>query len=114
MRVLASLGALVLLAVCGAACTDSPTLPSSTITSLTITGTAPKVGETSQYAANVVLATSPDVQNATSLVTWQSANASIATVSKTGLVTGVANGTTTLTATYNGTTVSMQITIAAA
>jgi hypothetical protein len=93
------------------ACTAMPTLPSSTITTLTVTGTPPAVGATSQYSASVVLAGSADVENVTPLVTWQIANTSIATVSKTGLVTGVAVGGTTLTAVYNGTTVSQQLTI---
>jgi len=58
-----------------------------------------------------VLAGSADVENVTPLVTWQIANTSIATVSKTGLVAGVAVGGTALTAVYNGTTVTEQLTI---
>ena len=111
MRLWASIATVVLFALTGGACTDMPTLPSSTINSLTITGTAPVIGATSQYSATAVLATSPDVQNVTSLATWQSANTTVATVSKSGVVTGVAAGTTTVTATYNGTTVSAGVTI---
>jgi hypothetical protein len=102
--------AVVSAAVIGA-CSAMPTLPSSTITTLTVTGTPPAVGATSQYSASVVLVGSADVENVTPLVTWQIANTSIATVSKTGLVTGVAVGGTTLTAVYNGTTVTEQLTI---
>lgn len=93
-----------------AACAQ-PTMPSATIASLTISGTPPAVGATSQYSASVVLASSADVQNVTSLVTWQVANTATATISKTGLVTGVTAGSTTVTATYNGTTVSQPLTI---
>jgi uncharacterized protein (DUF2345 family) len=106
---LGCLAAITFLAI--GACTAMPTLPSSTITTLTVTGTPPAVGATSQYSASVVLAGSADVENVTPLVTWQIANTSIATVSKTGLVTGVAVGGTTLTAVYNGTTVTEQLTI---
>jgi len=109
-RLSAVVAAVVSAAVIGA-CTAMPTLPSSTITTLTVTGTPPAVGATSQYSASVVLAGSADVENVTPLVTWQIANTSIATVSKTGLVTGVAVGGTTLTAVYNGTTVTEQLTI---
>ena len=100
----------VALIATSAACTQ-PTLPSATITSLTISGTPPAVGATSQYSASVELASASDVQNVTSLVTWQVANTATATISKTGLVTGVAAGSTTVTATYNGTTASQQLTI---
>ena len=89
-----------------------PTLPSSTVTTLTISGVPPTaVGLTSQYAATVVLAGTADSENVTTLTTWQVANTAIATVSKTGVVTGVTAGSTTLTATYNGSTVSEQLTI---
>jgi hypothetical protein len=111
MRLWASLATVVLFALTAGACTDMPTLPSSTINSLTISGTAPLIGATSQYSATVLLATSPDVQNVTTLATWQSANAAVATVSKAGVVTGIAAGTTSITVTYNGTSVSADVTI---
>ncbi|HUK32591.1 MAG TPA: Ig-like domain-containing protein [Vicinamibacterales bacterium] len=96
--------------VMSAAC-STPTLPSTTITSLSIIGSPPGVGATSQYTANVVPATSSTVENVTSLVTWQIDDTTVATISKTGVVTGIKVGTTTLTATYNGTTVSQQLAI---
>lgn len=103
--------AVSVIAAFAAACADAPTLPSATITSLTITGTPPVVGATAQYSASVVLASTGEVQNVTSLATWAVANTSTATVSKAGVVTGVAAGSTTLTVTYSGTTVSQQLTI---
>ena len=99
-----------LIAALAAACA-TPTLPSATISSLTITGTPPVVGATAQYSASVVVASTGDVQNVSSIATWQVANTATATISKTGLVTGVAAGSTTVTATYNGTTVSQPLTI---
>lgn len=93
------------------ACTRMPALPSSTITTLSIAGAPASPGTTSQYSASVVVSSSADVENVTSLASWQTANTAIATVSKNGLVTGVAVGSTTLTATYNGTTVTEQLAI---
>jgi len=54
------------------------------------------VGTTAQLAATA----SPSNANDTS-VTWSSSDTSVATVSNNGLVTGVANGTCTITATAN-------------
>ena len=109
-RTLRLVAALAFAAAAGA-CVGTPTLPSSTITTLTIVGTPPAVGATSQYSASVIVANSADVENVTSLATWQIANTAVATVSKTGLVTGVTAGSTTLTVTYNGTTVTQQLSI---
>ncbi len=105
-------GALVILAAClTGACANMPTFPSSTVTSLAIIGTPPSPGSSAQYTANIVLANSSDVENVTSLVTWQVANTGIATVSKTGVVSGVTAGSTTISATYNGTTVTATLAI---
>ena len=94
-----------------AGCTGAPTLPSATITSLSITGSPPAVGATSQYAASVLLASTSTVEDVTTLATWQSADTTVATVSKIGVVTGIKAGSTTLTATYNGTSVTAQVAI---
>lgn len=102
------------IAIAGAACTSNPTLPSATVTSLSITGAPPVVGATAQFAASVVLASTSVVEDVTTLVTWQSANTAIATVSKNGLVTGVSAGSTSLNATYNGSSVTASVTINAA
>ena len=50
-------------------------------------------------------------QDVTSLATWQSSNTSDATVSTSGLVTGVAAGTVVVQATYQNVTGSDQITV---
>ena len=77
------------------------TAPSTTVlaTSVTLnqtTATLTSAGETVQLTATVL----PENANNKS-VTWSSNNTSVATVSKTGLVTAVANGTATITATTN-------------
>lgn len=45
--------------------------------------------------------------------TWQTSDANIATISSTGLLTGVANGTCTITATYQGVQDTLNVTISA-
>ncbi len=91
------------------ACSGSPVI-STTVATLSITGAAPAVGGKSQFSAQAVL---PDgtVENVTSTATWQSANTAIATVSTTGLVTGVSAGTTTVTVTFQGVSVIQTVTI---
>jgi uncharacterized protein YjdB len=103
--------AAALATVASIGCSGTPTLPSSTITTLSISGSPPAIGATSQYSATVVMATSNVTENVTALATWTSDNTGIATVSRTGIVTGIAAGSTNLTATYNGSTVTAQVTI---
>ncbi len=50
-------------------------------------------------------------QNVTSATTWQSSSATVATVSTGGLVTAVAAGTATITATYQGKSATLGITV---
>jgi uncharacterized protein YjdB len=78
---------------------------------MSIIGSPPAVGAASQYAASVVLASTSTVEDVTTLATWQSADTTTATVSKNGLVTGIKAGSTNLTATYNGTSVTAPLTI---
>src|SRR5215475_7998509 len=86
------------------ACTSMPsTLPSSTVTSLSITGAPPAVGATSQYSATAVLAGSATELNVTGIATWSSDTPTVATVSTTGLIRGVSAGSAKVTVVYNGT-----------
>jgi uncharacterized protein YjdB len=49
-------------------------------------------------------------QDVTKTATWQSSNVTVVTVSNSGLITWVATGTATITATYLGTSGSVDIT----
>jgi hypothetical protein len=68
------------------------------------------IGQTVQLDAGATLSNGeyPDV---TSVATWQSSNAAVATVSG-GLVTAVAPGTVTISATYQGRTGTVNISVA--
>ncbi len=73
---------------------------SSTLTSIAVTPETPSVavGATQQMAATGTYSDG-SAKNITSSVTWTSSDTDIATVSTTGLVTGVAAGTASITAT---------------
>ena len=92
----------LLLGSCGGE--DTPTAPTPTptpvATSITLSATSlsfSSLGETSQLSATVKDQNGATMSGAS--VTWSSSSASIATVSSTGLVTSVADGTATITAT---------------
>jgi hypothetical protein len=80
----------------------TPSAPAS-VTAVAISGTASLTinGQANQLTATATLSDGT-TQNVTSSATWQSSNATVATVSSTGLVTAVAAGTTTITATSQG------------
>jgi len=88
----------------------SVTAPPTSVASVSITGTSPiTVGQTSQLTAT------PKDAHGTALtgkvVSWSSSSSSIATVSSTGVVTGVAAGTTMINATVDGVVGSMPVTV---
>jgi uncharacterized protein YjdB len=100
--------ALVVVA-CGlltAACGSSSTAPSA-VNTVTVTGAAPAVGATAQYSAVANLANGT-TENVTTTATWSSSNPAIATVSSTGLVTAVAAGSASISATFDSVTGSAQ------
>jgi hypothetical protein len=78
---------------------NSTTSPSATVSALTVSGSVPTVGSTSQFTATATMSdgTTKDV---TSLATWQSSNTGDATVSAAGVVAGVADGAVSITASY--------------
>lgn len=76
-----------------ASCTVSVTTPTSGVT-LSPTATTIIKGKTQQLTATVAPATASDKS-----LTWTSSNTSVATVNSSGLVTGVAAGSATITAT---------------
>lgn len=91
-------------------CSSSPsstsvtTSPSSaTVSSVAVSGGTilSSVGQTVQLIATATFSDGT-TQNVTTTSTWQSSNSGAATVSSGGLVTAVATGTVTITATYQG------------
>ena len=79
-------------------CSNSSTSP-STVTSVTVSGSAPTVGSTAQLTATATLSDGTR-QDVTSGATWESSDPTEAIVSSTGLVTAFAAGTVNITATY--------------
>ena len=106
---LASIGIAFVVAVFAAACSSSPT-SSTTVASIAITGSAPAVGSTSQLTATATMSNGT-TQDVTSSATWVSGDATIATVSGAGVVTGVSAGSTTVTATYQSVTAADSIAV---
>jgi len=99
------------LTVFSLACGNSTTSP-TTATAISVPASTVAVGQTSQLTAMAILAASgAGTQDITSQATWKSDDNSIATVSASGVVTGVAQGATTVTATYQGMTGSGQVTV---
>lgn len=102
---LVAIGLAVLVAGCNG---DSPTSPGGgnglTVQSLRIQGQLMVTeGSTSQLNA-IATMSNGTTQNVTSRATWTSSDADIATVSATGLLTGVASGTADISATFSGQT----------
>jgi hypothetical protein len=88
--------------------------PAPSANSLTVTGTSPlTVGQTSQYnaIANMSDGTTPNVNGQAQ---WSSSNPGVATVGSTGIVTAVAPGQTTITATFQSRSGSVPLTVNAA
>ena len=77
------------------------TTPSATVTSVSVTGPSLTAGASAQFTA-IALMSDGTTQDVTSASAWQSSNTAVATVSAAGLVTGLADGQTTITATYQG------------
>jgi Big-like domain-containing protein len=100
------------LALLGTACSDTPTAASSvkSVSSVAVNGTAPGVGAAAQFTATATLSdgTTMDV---TSLANWTTSDTSTVTVSTLGVVTGVADGSATVTATYSNVAGSIAIAV---
>jgi uncharacterized protein YjdB len=95
------------------ACDDDPTVPASRVAVVNVSEriNAIPVGGTVQLTATAATLTGDPVTGGA--VTWTSVNPSIATVSPTGLVTGVARGTTAITATIDGRSASASVEVLA-
>jgi Big-like domain-containing protein len=86
------------MALSAIACGNSTTA-ATTVSSLSVAGTAPAVGATSQFKATATMADG-STQDVTTQATWSSTDATVATVSSGGVVTGIAAGSTTVDAVY--------------
>jgi hypothetical protein len=92
-----------------AACSDTPSSPTG-VSTITVTGLVPAVGGTAQFTATATLS-GGTTQDVTSSATWTSSNPNIAQVSAAGVVTSLASGTATISATYSGVAGSDAITV---
>jgi len=113
------LAAVLLLLACGDTPTSPPTTPTTpttptpVATSITLSATSlsfSSLGETSQLSATVKDQNGATMSGAS--VSWSSSSASVATVSSSGLVTSVADGTATITATSGSANGTAAVTVA--
>jgi Bacterial Ig-like domain (group 2). len=79
----------------------APTITSIAVSREVVANLA--TGVTQQFTAKAI-STNPSVTDITSQATWSSSDQSVATVSSTGIVTGIAPGPTNITAFYAGVT----------
>ncbi len=109
-------GLTALMSGCGGSTTSSqPRVPTSSsppspLAIIGVTGTAPAVGSSRSFAAAASYFDG-SVYLVTAQATWTSSDTAIATVSSAGLVTGLAVGSTTITATYKGVSGTKVITV---
>lgn len=80
------------------ACSNS-TNPSATLQSVVISGTAPVRGASVQFTATATYSDG-STKDVTSTATWATSDSTIATVTALGMVTGVGDGTASITVTY--------------
>src|ERR1051326_2736168 len=91
--------------------TPPPSTPAATVSSVSITGAAPPIGTTQQFSATATLSNGA-TQSVTGQAVWSSSNPAVATVSNSGLVTGVGPGDTDIAATYQTVTGRLRISVA--
>jgi Bacterial Ig-like domain (group 2) len=91
------------------------TVTSSAITAIAVSPnpTNIAVGGTQQFTATATYSDG-SVANVTSTATWTAANTAVATINSTGLATGVAAGATSVTASLNGVTGNVPLTVTVA
>lgn len=105
----------VLSAACGGGSTTSPgPPPPPTVTSVAVTGAAaaPGVGDTAQLSATAAFSDGTS-QVVTLQATWQTSNATVATVSPSGLATFLAAGEAELRATFRSTIGTARVVVTA-
>jgi trimeric autotransporter adhesin len=88
------------------------TVTSATLISLAIAplNTSISVGATQQYTATGTYSDN-STQDLTGSVSWSSSNVNVATISTTGLATGVSSGSTTIAAAINGLTAQTTLSV---
>jgi YVTN family beta-propeller protein len=104
------LGICTFLAACGG--TDGGTTPQQIPTSVRVTpsdGTITAIGGTLQLGGQVLDAEGKAIGSST--LQWSSSAVGVATVNGSGLVTGITNGTASITATASGLTASALVTV---
>lgn len=97
----------------GMTATSTITVPAAgTLVSIAVTPSSASliIGATQQLTATATYGDG-SMANVTSLSTWTTSNAASATVSSSGLVTGVLSGSATITASYSGLTSTSSITV---
>jgi len=110
------IGFVIAAAALAAACGDDNTTTRTTaptvvvVIQVVVAGTPPVVGESQQYTATAKMSdkTTKDV---TAEATWKSGNNNIASVSNTGVVTGVTPGIANIAATFELVNGAAQFTI---
>jgi hypothetical protein len=93
------------------ACGRSPTSPSTALSSISVTGTVPALGQSSQFTAKATLSNGTS-QDVTTQATWQSSNTAVVTVSATGVVTAQGVGTAEISASYQNATGKLPVSLA--
>lgn len=68
---------------------------------LSVSGSAPPVGKTSQLKA-VAQMSDGSAQDVTTLTAWATSDATLATISTAGVMTAIASGAVTITGSYDG------------
>jgi len=104
--------AVSLLATLGACSSPSEPAEPAAITLSTTTATLDALGATQQVTATVLDDENRELEDET--VTWSTSAAGVVTVSPTGLLTAVTNGTATITATAGAATAQVAVTVAQA
>src|SRR5262245_56407589 len=97
------------------ASTLTPTTPSvstPTVTSIILEGTAPTIGTSSQFTATAKY-TDNTTQSVTNVAVWTSSNALVATVSVSGVVSGIGSGNTNISVSYLGVLAIKLVTVSA-
>ncbi len=114
MRLIKAVSVAMMIAAVVAACKDkSTTPPTPTTQSIAIAGTLSLANknQTSQLTATATMSDGTTV-NVTATSSWSSSSTAVATVNSGGLVTALTNGTSVITATYQGKSQTSTVTVA--